>query len=67
MHKNKEGNVLLITIIVMLVISLFAITSFTVVYRYSSIINKRYEKLQEEVYDDGTSASLLLKENELWL
>lgn len=47
--SEKKGYVLYITMIVIFVISLIALTTFTVAYRYEATIHQRLEDLREYV------------------
>ncbi len=46
---RKNGYILLVTIIITFVMTLTAISMLTIVYRYSVMIKKRYEALEEYV------------------
>lgn len=55
--KSKKGSVLVITIIVSFLLSISAISIYTIIHRYTMSITSRIDELRVNVYDDGTSNS----------
>ena len=52
-NKTKKGSVLLVTILVSFLLSISAISIYTIVYRYTNSITSRINELREQVYDNG--------------
>lgn len=52
MRKKNKGYALIITIVLTFFISTISLAAFISVYRYSAIINSRFNQLQETVGDE---------------
>lgn len=51
--SSKKGSVLIITILISFLLSITAISIYTIVHRYTRSITSRVENLRDTVYDDG--------------
>ena len=51
--KSRKGSVLIISILISFLLSITAISIYTIVYRYTNSITSRLEILRDEVYDNG--------------
>ena len=51
--KSRKGSVLIISILISFLLSITAISIYTIVYRYTNSITSRLEILRDEVYDHG--------------
>lgn len=57
MRRRKKGNVIIAVLCVVFAIALTATVSTLIVARYSASIRSRYERLQEDVLDEGSIAA----------
>ena len=51
-HKNKKAQVLILTLIILLAMSITIAACFSIVTRYSNNLKDRLNKLSAEVYKD---------------
>ena len=51
-HKNKKAQVLILTLIILLAMSITIAVCFSIVTRYSNNLKDRLNKLSAEVYKD---------------
>ena len=51
-HKNKKAQVLILTLIILLAMSITIAACFSIVTRYSNNLKDRLDKLSAEVYKD---------------
>ena len=52
LHKTKKSQVLVLTLIILLAMSLTIAACFTIVARYSNSLKDRMNRLSAEVYKD---------------
>ena len=51
-HREKKAQVLILTLVILLAMSITIAACFTIVSRYSNNLKGRLEKLSAEVYKD---------------
>ena len=52
LHKKRKSQVLILTMVILLAMSLTVAACFSIVARYSNNLKERMDKLSAEVYKD---------------